>query len=94
MSLLFGGYFLTLKFLGDTETGWTSLITSIWLIGGLQLIAIGLIGEYVGKIYKESKQRPKYIIEVDSFNLLTSKHQLINVDEPFTFERRNRSEIK
>lgn len=94
MSLLFGGYFLTLKFLGDTETGWTSLITSIWLIGGLQLIAIGLIGEYVGKIYKESKQRPKYIIEVDSFNLLASKHQLINVDEPFTFERRNRSEIK
>lgn len=69
MSLAFGGYFLTLKFLGYTQTGWTSLITSIWLIGGLQLIAIGLIGEYVGKIYKEAKQRPKFIVEIDTYNL-------------------------
>jgi glycosyltransferase involved in cell wall biosynthesis len=85
MSLLFGGYFLTLKFLGNTTTGWTSLITSIWLIGGLQLIAIGLIGEYVGKIYKEAKQRPKYIIEMDQFNMLASKKHLMNqtVDEDF-----------
>ncbi|OIK10277.1 glycosyltransferase [Bacillus sp. MUM 116] len=78
MSLIFGGYFLTLKFLGYTQSGWTSLITSIWLIGGLQLIAIGLIGEYVGKIYKESKQRPKYIIDIDSFNLPISRHHLLN----------------
>ena len=67
LSLLFGLYFLLLKLLGETQTGWTSLITSIWLIGGLQLIAIGLIGEYVGKIYKESKQRPKYIVDIDTF---------------------------
>jgi polyisoprenyl-phosphate glycosyltransferase len=80
MSLLFGGYFLSLKFLGNTETGWTSLITSIWLIGGLQLIAIGLIGEYVGKIYKETKQRPKYTIEIDLFNMLAGKGHLINRD--------------
>jgi polyisoprenyl-phosphate glycosyltransferase len=66
VSLLFGIYFLALKFFGDTETGWTSLITSIWLIGGLQLIGIGLIGEYIGKIYKESKRRPKFIVEKDS----------------------------
>ncbi|MGG1676820.1 glycosyltransferase family 2 protein [Neobacillus sp. NRS-1170] len=78
MSLVFGGYFLTLKFLGNTETGWTSLITSIWLIGGLQLIAIGLIGEYVGKIYKEAKQRPKYIVDIDSFNLPLPRHRLLN----------------
>ncbi|MDR7000560.1 glycosyltransferase family 2 protein [Neobacillus niacini] len=78
MSLLFGGYFLILKFSGNTQTGWTSLITSIWLIGGLQLIAIGLIGEYVGKIYKESKQRPKYIIDIDSFNLPISRYHLLN----------------
>ncbi|MED3563225.1 glycosyltransferase family 2 protein [Bacillus xiapuensis] len=78
MSLIFGGYFLTLKFLGYTQSGWTSLITSIWLIGGLQLIAIGLIGEYVGKIYKESKQRPKYIVDIDSFNLPISRHHLLN----------------
>lgn len=68
-SLLFGTYFITLKFLGETQTGWTSLITSIWLIGGLQLIAIGLIGEYVGKVYKESKRRPRYSIDVNTLNL-------------------------
>lgn len=69
VSLLFGVYFLALKFTGNTETGWTSLITSIWLIGGLQLIAIGLIGEYIGKLYKESKRRPKYIVDIDTFHL-------------------------
>ena len=53
-SLLFLGYFFVLKIMGETETGWTSLITSIWLIGGLHLMAIGLVGEYVGKIYQES----------------------------------------
>jgi len=78
MSLVFGGYFLALKFFGHTQTGWTSLITSIWLIGGLQLIAIGLIGEYVGKIYKETKQRPKYIVEIDLFNLPRPRHQQLN----------------
>lgn len=69
VSFLFGTYFLSLKVVGETETGWTSLITSIWLIGGLQLIGIGLIGEYIGKIYKESKQRPKYIVDIDLFNV-------------------------
>ncbi|HWO75799.1 MAG TPA: glycosyltransferase [Bacillus sp. (in: firmicutes)] len=67
VSLLFGAYFLFLKFTGHTATGWTSLITSIWLIGGLQLIAIGLVGEYIGKVYKETKRRPKFIVEYDSF---------------------------
>ncbi|WP_423799444.1 glycosyltransferase [Neobacillus sp. SAB-20_R2A] len=78
MSLFFGGYFLALKFLGNTETGWTSLITSIWLIGGLQLIAIGLIGEYIGKIYKETKQRPKYIVDIDTLNLPIPRRHLLN----------------
>ena len=78
MSLLFGGYFLYLKFFGTTLTGWTSLITSIWLIGGLQLIAIGLIGEYVGKIYKETKHRPKFIVEIDSYSLPVPRHHLLN----------------
>lgn len=76
MSLLFGAYFLCLKFLGYTEVGWTSLIASIWLIGGLQLIAIGLVGEYVGKIYQETKRRPKYIIDIDTFNMPLSRHIL------------------
>jgi glycosyltransferase involved in cell wall biosynthesis len=74
VSLLFGSYFLSLKFFGHTESGWTSMITSIWLIGGLQLIALGLVGEYIGKIYKETKGRPKYIIDTDTFNLALPKH--------------------
>jgi polyisoprenyl-phosphate glycosyltransferase len=69
VSLLFGVYFLLLKFTGHTQTGWTSLITSIWFLGGLQLIAYGLIGEYIGKIYKETKRRPRYIVDLDLFNL-------------------------
>jgi glycosyltransferase involved in cell wall biosynthesis len=74
VSLLFGVYFLSLKFSGETQTGWTSLIISIWLIGGLQLIAIGLIGEYIGKIYKETKQRPKYSIDIDTYSLAIPGH--------------------
>lgn len=69
VSMVFGAYFLSLKFFGNTETGWTSLITSIWLIGGLQLIGLGLVGEYIGKIYKETKRRPKYNVDIDLFNL-------------------------
>ncbi|WP_342432813.1 glycosyltransferase family 2 protein [Neobacillus sp. FSL H8-0543] len=95
MSVLFGCYFLMLKFLGETQTGWTSLITSIWLIGGLQLIAIGLIGEYVGKIYKESKHRPKFIVDIDTFTIPISRHHLIGQteeDEIYTMERRKFSE--
>jgi len=42
---------------------WTFIIISIWFIGGLQMISIGVIGEYIGKIYNETKSRPRYIIE-------------------------------
>lgn len=48
---------------GSTVSGWTSTIMSIWLLGGLQLIAIGVIGEYIGKVYLETKERPRFIIE-------------------------------
>lgn len=51
------------KIQGNTIPGWTSLMISIWMIGGIQLIGIGFIGEYIGKIYGESKKRPRYIIE-------------------------------
>lgn len=47
---------------GHAVSGWASLITSIWAIGGIQMIAIGIIGEYIGKIYMESKARPRFII--------------------------------
>ena len=62
-SILMLIYSLVQHFLGNTTSGWTSLIVSIWAIGGLQLLAIGIIGEYIGKIYLETKARPKYIIE-------------------------------
>lgn len=48
---------------GGTVAGWASIMMSIWLLGGFQLIALGLIGEYVGKIYMETKRRPKFILE-------------------------------
>ena len=49
--------------MGATMVGWTSTVVSIWAIGGLQLLAIGIIGEYIGKVYLETKQRPKFIVE-------------------------------
>lgn len=69
ISLVFGAYFFWLKYYGSTVTGWTSLITSIWLIGGLQLIAIGLVGEYIGKMYIETKRRPKYAIDINTYQI-------------------------
>lgn len=48
---------------GHAAAGWASTMMSIWLLGGLQLMALGLIGEYVGKIYMETKRRPKFILE-------------------------------
>lgn len=90
VSLLFGIYFFALKIFGTTVTGWTSLITSIWLIGGLQLIAIGLIGEYIGKLYTEVKRRPKYIVDLNTFQLpsaplLSANKKLI--DESYNLDR-------
>lgn len=52
-----------LKYSGHTVTGWSSIIASIWLLGGIQIVSIGVIGEYIGKIYIETKRRPKYNIE-------------------------------
>ena len=48
---------------GHTVTGWASLMWSIWMIGGIQLLSLGVIGEYIGKVYGESKRRPRFIIE-------------------------------
>ena len=91
ISLIFGIYFIGLKVTGNTLTGWTSLITSIWLIGGLQLIAIGLIGEYIGKLYKESKRRPKYIVDIDTFQIptiqLTLNEDFLASDGTFTLKQ-------
>lgn len=65
------------KFAGFAELGWSSTICSIWLIGGLQLFCLGIIGEYVGKIYAEVKQRPRFIV-ADFLNDLGA--EFINAD--------------
>lgn len=56
-------YFVIMKLIGNTVSGWTFIVCSIWLIGGIQTLCLGIIGEYIGKIYKETKARPRYIIE-------------------------------
>ncbi len=56
-------YALISYFHGTVVPGWTSLILSIWFLGGVQLLCIGLIGQYIGKVYIEVKQRPRYNIE-------------------------------
>lgn len=63
VSILMVAYFLFQFINKNTVAGWTSLVISVWMLGGLQLISIGLIGEYIGKIYIETKHRPKFIIE-------------------------------
>lgn len=50
------------KLAGNTELGWSSTLCSIWLIGGIQILCLGIIGEYIGKIYEEVKARPRYIV--------------------------------
>ena len=55
-------YFLIVWLLGHTVQGWTTIVISLWGIGGLILLSLGIIGEYVGKIYMEVKHRPRYII--------------------------------
>lgn len=63
ISLIMLIYALVAKLAGHTSVGWTSLMGSIWLIGGIQLLGLGVVGEYIGKIYNETKRRPRFIIE-------------------------------
>lgn len=62
VSLIILIYSLVRHFTGGTVTGWTSIMASIWALGGLQLFAIGVVGQYIGKIYLETKARPRYFI--------------------------------
>ena len=63
LSVIAAVYAFVSYFMGNVEAGWTSLILSIWFLGGVQLLSIGLIGKYIGKIYTEVKHRPRYNIE-------------------------------
>ena len=61
-------YALVSYFMGVAQSGWPSIICSIWFIGGLQMLGIGIVGSYVGRIYSEVKQRPRYRIEKTIIN--------------------------
>ncbi len=56
-------YCLIAKLTGNVVDGWTFIVGSIWLVAGIQMFSIGIVGEYIGKIYSETKKRPRYIIE-------------------------------
>ena len=62
-------YVLVSFFSGNTVPGWSSSLISVCLIGGIQLISLGVIGEYVGKIYLETKQRPRFIVEERTYEM-------------------------
>ena len=63
LDVIVAGYVLFSYFSNNTISGWTSLMLSIWFLGGLILMSIGIMGEYVGKIFIEVKHRPKYAIK-------------------------------
>ena len=62
VSILMLIYSLVQYCLGNVTPGWTSIMFSVWAIGGIQLIATGIIGEYIGKVYLETKRRPRFIV--------------------------------
>jgi hypothetical protein len=62
-------YAVASKIAGNTLSGWTSMICILCFISGVQLVCLGVIGEYIGKIYLESKHRPRYIISERTKNL-------------------------
>ena len=68
LSVIFFVYALISFFTGSSVAGWASIMCSIWFLGGIQMLAIGIVGTYVGKIYSESKHRPRFIIDKTIIN--------------------------
>lgn len=63
ISLVGIGWSVVAVILGKTVAGWASTVSIVCLLGGIQLLSLGVIGEYIGKIYLETKQRPRFIVE-------------------------------
>ena len=62
-SFCVGVWALITKAMGEAVSGWTSMVVSMYFLGGIQLLGLGIMGEYIGKIYRETKRRPKFFIE-------------------------------
>lgn len=71
LAIMYGTYAITIVFLGMTVPGWASLVASIVFLSSIQLIVLGVIGEYIGKIYREVSQRPTYLISKTNLNLFS-----------------------
>ena len=63
LALLMLLYSIVVKIIGGAIPGWTSTVAPLYLLGGVQLLFLGIVGEYIGKIYSEVKNRPRYIIQ-------------------------------
>ncbi|MCR5355877.1 MAG: glycosyltransferase family 2 protein [Lachnospiraceae bacterium] len=63
LAIAFAIYALHSYITGNVVSGWTSIVLSLWFIGGLLLFSVGVVGQYIGKIYLEVKERPRYIVE-------------------------------
>lgn len=75
LTIAAGVYALVSYSTGNVVSGWTSLILSLWLIGGMVLFSLGLVGQYIGKIYIEVKERPRYLIEKELTNEKSSMEE-------------------
>ncbi|MBC1935917.1 glycosyltransferase family 2 protein [Listeria grandensis] len=67
VAIVIGIYTFIQHLNGTAEAGWSSLMLSIWVIGGVQMMSLGVVGEYIGRIYSEVKQRPRFIVEQNSY---------------------------
>ncbi|GEL15965.1 glycosyltransferase family 2 protein [Pediococcus cellicola] len=68
LSICLMAYTIAQRIMGNTTAGWSSLMISIWFLGGVQLISLSIIGEYVGKVFTEVKKRPRFEIEKDLYS--------------------------
>ncbi len=75
IGVVLGIYAIVQKIIGGVVPGWTSLIVSIWLLGGVQLIGMGVLGEYIGKIFRQVKERPRFTIEDNVFEMKCEKNK-------------------
>ena len=75
LSFIFFIYAIVSVITGSSVAGWASLMCSIWFLGGIQMLGIGIVGTYVGKIYSESKHRPRFIIDKTIISGITDKEK-------------------